>query len=164
MRGSRFVLEVPGYLEGTTELSANDSSSPELTGSALNVCASRLKGLHVLLIEDDLEAREAIETQLAEWGVHCSSGVGAEEIGQKMATVSGRTVDRIIADFRLPGVLQGVDVIQEVRRMLGYSPPAILVSAEVDPERFLAMLPPCTVYIQKPFNAKKLMTLLLGEV
>jgi DNA-binding response OmpR family regulator len=139
------------------ETSFGQDSGPALSNAKL------LRGRHVFLIEDDREAREAIEAQLNEWGVICLSGVDAGEVLAKSVADNLGPVDWIIADFRLPGLRNGVDVIAEVRRVLGYNPPAILVSAEVDRERLSALLPSSTRYLQKPFEARSLMNAMLVD-
>ncbi len=159
--GSRFILEVPCYREVHLEQDNADSEFEYAQCSEGDLSSSLVSGLHVVLVEDDSEAREAIEAQLAEWNISCISGVGAEGVAQR-ALSDGRAVDWIIADFRLPGDLHGIDVIREVRRTLGYAPPALLVSAEVDGDKLLTMLPPSTVFIPKPFDAVKLKLALLS--
>lgn len=159
--GSRFIVEVPRHEIEAHDMSGREEAHVGKDAGHLHHRPEALHGRHVLLIEDDREAREAIEAQLHEWGVICSSGVNADEALEKSMRNSLSAVDWIIADFRLPGPRTGVEVIADVRRLLGYVPPAILVSAEVERERLVALLPPSTVYIQKPFEARELMDTLL---
>jgi len=117
----------------------------------------------VLLIEDDEDARGAIEGQLSEWGVVCAGGINVEEAMGSWA-VSRVPVDRIIADFRLPGTLNGTDVIREVRQLLGYNPAALLITGEIDKAFILSVLPPDTELLQKPFNAVALKDALRSRI
>ncbi len=163
--GSRFVVEVPQHVtggEGAIEHESLDEPSPLDGDTDRSVSSLKLlHGRHVLLIEDDSEARNAIEALLNEWGLHCSSGVDASEVLARSSTKARGPIDWIVADFRLPGPGNGVHVITEARRLLGYESPAILVSAEVDRESLIALLPPSTTYVQKPFEARSLRVVLL---
>ncbi len=150
-RGSRFMLSMPGFDRTPVE----DRPGAESEYAECLEYGRKLAGWHVLLIEDDQEAREAIETQLAEWGIVCSSGFSVETAIEACSQTE-LPVHRIIADFRLPGI-NGVEAIRSVRSLLGYVPPAVLVTAEVDKERLLDLLPLRTAFIQKPFDATTLL-------
>jgi CheY-like chemotaxis protein len=162
-RGSRFIVEVPRHEIDGGRTSDGYRSHACDQPIDLRLIAKSLRGRRVILIEDDREAREAIEAQLNEWGVICCSGVEAGEVLRSLTTSDLERLDWIIADFRLPGLRNGVDVIEETRRLLGYDLPAILVSAEVDREKLSALVPSSTTYIQKPFEARELMVALLGN-
>ena len=74
-RGTRFDVSMPGFLSGTATADAAKVTSEESSRSQ----EDWMRGIHVLLIEDDQEAREAIEAQLDEWGAICSSGISVEQ-------------------------------------------------------------------------------------
>ena len=151
--GTCFVLELPGLADA------------ELLGSSPNGCDKdvrlglALRGMHVLLIEDDQAAREALEAQLEAWGVSFLSGA---EVGAVLpeCLASGRVIDMILADLRLPGKLDGIATIRHIRDRLGYVANAVLITAEVDSGDVMARLPELCVLLQKPFDSTLLYELL----
>ena len=159
-RGTRFVVSMPGYLVDEWEPTVGLLSTERFeTGRTVQHDAA-LAGTHVLLVEDDQDAREAIEAQFDEWGVTYSSGISVEHVMNIHANAP-RVVDAIVADFRLPGPINGIGSIEALRRHLGYAPRAVLITAEVSRERLIKMMPSFTVFIQKPFDAGALRASLL---
>lgn len=156
-RGTRFVLTIPGFLSRVDDAPIELQSTGHATECSDAPERDGLRGLYIVLIEDDQEARDAIEAQLDEWGVMYTSGISVEQV-MKVHTQNVKRVDRIVADFRLPGRLNGIESIQIMRNFLGYEPRAVLITAEVDRERLTAMLPTRTGYVQKPFDAATLRT------
>lgn len=164
-RGTRFTLSLPvGVGEPApgpvdAEPSIRDPSAgegpvgaPAAHGSAAQAA---LAGLYVLVIEDDPEAREALQRRLEGWGVLSCAAAGADEV---LALHEGndRMVDALLVDFRLPGPRDGVASIAHLSARLGYAPDAILMTAEevLDPIR--ARLSAKTRLLRKPFEASAL--------
>jgi CheY-like chemotaxis protein len=108
----------------------------------------------VVLVEDDQQAREALEAQLNAWGLEFSSAGSLDEILSCLK--QNRRVDAIIADYRLPGKGDGIDVILALREELGYPADAILMTAEVDLTSLHAGLPHRTSLLSKPFEPEVL--------
>jgi DNA-binding response OmpR family regulator len=111
--------------------------------------------MRVILVEDDHDARQAIETQLTEWKIDFVSASSAEEVLRRSAEPRVR-FEGIIADYRLPGSMNGVETIRALRNALGYELAAVLITAESSAESLKAGLPPATDYLQKPFSANAL--------
>ena len=144
-RGSRFTLLLPG---------APLSDPGVVVRHALPVgsdALSQLRGAYVLLLEDDREARRAIEDLLDDWGVIHASGATLEELAPEVEA-AGRTPDALITDFRLPGQLSGAACVQELRRLIGETVPAVIVTGESDLASVRALMPPETALLQKPFD------------
>jgi len=144
-RGSRFTLLLPG---------AHLSDPGVVVRHALPVGAdalSQLRGAYVLLLEDDREARRAIEDLLDDWGVVHASGATLEELIPEVEA-AGRTPDVLVTDFRLPGQLSGAACVQELRRLIGETVPAVIVTGESDLASVRAVMPPDTALLQKPFE------------
>ena len=156
-RGTRFIVSLPEASSDRMGVMATGIEGN--AGDSFEEVVDQLRGLHVALIEDDQEARDAIEALLSEWQIRCYGGIGPEQVSK---LCEGKRVDRIIADFRLPGKQNGADAIRALRQNLGYSPPAILITAEVDRDKLLTLLPQRTIYLAKPFDANALRSSLLA--
>jgi two-component system CheB/CheR fusion protein len=84
----------------------------------------------ILVIEDDPDVRELIETFLTEEGhevITAHDGVRAREL------VAGGMVqpDLILADYSLPNGMNGADVATMIRDMLGHPVPAIILTGDI---------------------------------
>jgi CheY-like chemotaxis protein/anti-sigma regulatory factor (Ser/Thr protein kinase) len=157
-RGSRFTVTLPAE--------AVDAYVP--MGQAVRdvlpaLDFSPLRGGCVLLIEDDRDARTALSGLMAEWGVLVTAGMSLSEVLEKQAD-SDRTVDAIVCDYRLAGGANGIAAIADLRRRLGYSPAAVLITGEPDVEPLRARAGPDTTVLQKPFRSEALMRPLLRAV
>ncbi|GAA4406564.1 response regulator [Quisquiliibacterium transsilvanicum] len=124
---------------------------------------SQLRGAYVLLLEDDREARRAIEDLLDDWGVIHAGGATLEELAPEVEA-AGRIPDALITDFRLPGQLSGAACVQELRRLIGATVPAIIVTGESDLASVRAVMPPDTALLQKPFDEAAFVLPLLEAV
>ena len=100
-RGSRFCVSLPAVC-------LNDEGGGFKTVLEVDsvcrepVAGGDLTGKCVLLIEDDQEVRAALESQFAAWGMICASASNVQE-AMRLGSAEGARVDRIVADFRLPG-------------------------------------------------------------
>lgn len=144
-RGSRFTLLLPGV--HLSEPGVVVRHALALGPDALG----QLRGAYVLLLEDDREARRAIEDLLDDWGVIHASGASLEELIPEVEA-SARTPDALVTDFRLPGQLTGAACVQELRRLIGETVPAVIVTGESDLAAVRAVMPPDTALLQKPFE------------
>ncbi len=90
------------------------------------------KALPVLVVDDDHSVRLALADLLTRWGVRFDV---AEDGGQALGLVEGgQRYGLILADYRLPGALDGLALIGEIARRHGGKPPvAVLVTADFDP-------------------------------
>ena len=154
-KGTCVTVSLPGRCSNETGMQefrgdAFESDAPEDAASF-----GDLAGTRVILVEDDQDARQAIETQLTEWKVDFVSGSSAEEVLRRSAE-PGVRFEGIIADYRLPGSMNGLETIRALRNALGYEAGAVLITAESNAESLKAGLSPATDYLQKPFSANAL--------
>ena len=147
-RGTRLVITVPKADNG--ELLGDGQQSGSLVATQQSG-EEALPNMYVLLVEDDHEARKALQTQLGEWGILSRSASCVREALQGLSE-SDRRVDAIIADYRLPDEMTGIDLIVAARSGLGYVPDAVLITAEVDLALLIGTLPERTSVLQKPFD------------
>lgn len=109
----------------------------------------------VLVVDDDREMRQSLEHLLtrAGWLVEtCANGMAAA------ARLSEQVPDVILSDVRMPK-MDGMDLLETVQRQGG--PPVVLISAHGDiPSAVAAMQNGAYSYLEKPFDPRRLLTVL----
>lgn len=86
-----------------------------------------LKG-HVVLVENDLVNREAMETLLRHWGLSVTSHADASAL--LSGRMDGETIDLLLTDYHLEGPMTGLELIVELRERGCYDGTAVLVTAD----------------------------------
>lgn len=118
--------------------------------------ADSLEGMHVLVVDDDKEIRAAMRGLLEGWGCEvaaAASGAGVD------AELEGFTPDVILADYRLPGDENGIEVIRRVRgRFPGTD--AIVISGDIGTEVLRAAQAAGHQLLHKPLRPARLRALL----
>jgi len=112
---------------------------------------ARPSAVRLLLVEDHTPVRDILRELLAGWGYAVTIGV---EAGQVLADLDagGALPDVIVSDLRLPGEMDGLDLIRAIRTRAGSSIPALLVTADpAAPQREENIL-----VLQKPVGAHAL--------
>ena len=107
---------------------------------------------HLLLVEDDHDLRDALESTLrrAHWEV---TAVESAEAG--LAALQLRDVDLVVSDIRLPG-MTGLAML-ELLRARGGHPPVVLMTAHADAILAIAALKAgARDLLLKPFGADQL--------
>jgi signal transduction histidine kinase/CheY-like chemotaxis protein len=87
-----------------------------------------LAGKRVLVIDDEPEVREASLALLTLWGVRARGAAGPADVDRLLA--GGERPDAVIADLRLGTDIDGIELVEQVRRSTGTSVPALLVSGD----------------------------------
>ena len=148
-QGTRFSLEVPV---------APPDAVPERRVVARESTADDLRQRHVLVVEDDVLAREALVTLLQSWGALV---LQAEDMASALASLQhGVVPDVIVSDYRLPGAGDGMAVIASVRAAVGEAIPACLISGDVDSALLKGAKEAGLVLLHKPVRPAKLRNLL----
>lgn len=119
-KGSVFCVRMPWAQTTSDELERPARST---TGED----PATLDGVRILVVDDDLLARQALAHLLALSGARVTS-VKSAEAGYD-AVENGLLPDVLICDFRLPGA-NGIAAIEGIRRLAEKEIPAILVSGE----------------------------------
>ncbi len=88
----------------------------------------------VLVIDDEAEARLAIEGLLLSWGCEVMMASSGAEAVQQLEEY-GQTPDIIISDFRLRNNEDGGDAIKTVTDYCRATVPAIIITGDTAPER-----------------------------
>ncbi|MES2295602.1 MAG: ATP-binding protein [Pseudomonadota bacterium] len=111
-----------------------------------------LRGAFVVVVDDDGDARYALEQLLHLWGCHVIASASLVDVLDQL-TRHLRPPDLILTDLRLGPALTGLAVIDGVRAVTGELTPAIILSGEsVAP----APLPAACAMLLKPAGPRRL--------
>ena len=114
--GSRFSVTLPLAEPSSTDITELQQ-------------AFSVDGAAVVLIDDDAQVREATRLQLEQWGC----GVQALADASELASVAVRP-DVVIADYRLPGAVTGVQAVARLSERFGSELPGIIVTGDTAPD------------------------------
>lgn len=115
-QGACFWIEVP-----LGEWQAQPATILAPSGAALNG--------RVLLVENDMVNREAMDTLLRHWGCEVSCYADAEALlEQGVAATEG--ADLLLTDYHLEGPMNGLELVISLRQAGLYDGPAVLVTAD----------------------------------
>ncbi|MEZ2744820.1 ATP-binding protein [Halopseudomonas bauzanensis] len=134
-QGACFWIEVP---KGEWQEEAQANALPS---------GAMLQG-RVLLVENDLVNRQAMETLLCHWGCE----VECHEQGGRLLRGDRRDsdVNLLLADFHLEGELTGLELIEALRQADIYTGPAVLVTADTNNDLALTAEAAGVLLIYKP--------------
>jgi len=147
-KGSVFRVEVPLAVSGQRTQPAILSNAEE----------SRFAGGVALVIDDDVDARDAASGLLGQWGWTVSSA-GSSDDALAMLAADVRTPDVIVCDFHLRHET-GVDAVARIRAARGTVIPAVLVSGDVTDELRAHAAERSLHLLYKPLQAAKLRAML----
>jgi CheY-like chemotaxis protein len=94
----------------------------------------RLQGVHVLLVEDNEDARDILESYLRHHGAMVTSAANGHDA---LAVLRQVTPHVIVSDLTMPG-MTGLDLLRQVRELPGQrerKTPALAVTAHPSPHR-----------------------------
>ena len=92
---------------------------------------SQLKGLRVLVIEDDEMVRQSFQGLLAMWGASVDVFEQAE-LAIQHATRPDHRPDLIITDHRLGGSHNGLELSREIAQLLSHPIPTLLITGDTE--------------------------------
>ena len=152
-RGSRFTVMQPLTMPpGILPPAAAETgwSGPKLKVS---------RDLPVLIVDDDRDVRIALADLLGRWKVRVDIAAGADEA---LAHIdAGNCYGLVLADYRLPGALNGLDLVAEIARRHSAPPPAFaLITGDFDPGLIGAAHARGVPLFHKPLKPARLRTLL----
>jgi signal transduction histidine kinase len=114
-----------------------------------------LKGLNVLVIDDDKIALESMQTLLNIWGCVVHIFPSLEDCLAHLSQ-SGDCPDALIADYRLRGHKTGIAAIEGVRVFCKLVIPALIVTGDTDAERIVEAQAKHIPLIHKPVKPQAL--------
>ncbi|MFK0087221.1 response regulator [Pseudomonas sp. NPDC090755] len=116
----------------------------------------------VLIVDDNLVAREALASYLKGKGIKC---VTAENAERALACLKGeRKIGVLITDLRM-GPVDGLELIRRIRESENAALPIIIVSGDADvPDAIAAMHLSVVDFLLKPIDLDKLVGLVRKEL
>lgn len=149
-KGSCFCIDVP--------LGFEKAVAPEAEIKPTNK-EHVLNGTHVIVIDNEQAIQTAMEGLLESWGCRVFVAGTGEDMLFKVGELS-ITPDIIIADYRLPGSMTGVQAVAEIRRHLKREVPAILITGDIEIEKLQDVQESAIPFLHKPIQPGRLRTLM----
>src|SRR2546422_3031954 len=138
--GSSFIVELPLVQASTSERPAVETSP------------ATLRGVRVLIVEDDRDTRELLETALTGFGAATRGVVSVHDALHAVATWQPHVV---VADIALPGE-DGYALIDRLRRLPVRTPAIALTGYVRSEDRQRALAAGYQVHIAKPVEPAEL--------
>lgn len=115
---------------------------------------------HILVVDDDVDARTVVKTILSTSGFQVSDAPGGQDALDFLNDnhLKNNQVDLIILDIMMPG-MSGYDVVLRLKQKPEtQNIPVMMLTAKGDPDDILAAYKDYAVeyYIPKPFTTKQL--------
>lgn len=148
--GTRFRLELPLAPAGDLQALMAAAEQPQQVDD--------VRGLRILVIEDDRQSAQALRGLLDSWG--CVVAV-VEGLQGALAVVTGGFVpDLLLSDFRLRAGESGMQTLHSLRTQLERPLPACLMSGDTDPDLIQSCRDAGLPLLHKPVRPAKLRTLI----
>ena len=123
-----------------------------------NEAVDPIAGIRVLVVDDDPEVREGIALLLRQWDVAVDVVGDATTALALFAAESSYTM--IMTDFRLPGALNGIDLVAAMAAAAGRPVNACVVTGDLDPQIIAAAAARGIPLIHKPIHPARLRALI----
>ncbi len=148
--GTRFTL--------TLEAATAPHHTAPAADAKLQVLPGDVSGMQLLLIEDNVQAIEAVKGLLQSWGCAVQVALSLPEALEQMQ--HNGVPDLILSDFHLGATENGIVCIQTLRRVAGRHIPACLMSGDTHDAFLQAVLAADLPLLHKPVRPAKLRSLL----
>lgn len=123
----------------------------EAAGTPPRAATASLDGRRILVIEDDAQVGDAVQTLLRAQGATVAVHVDAASALE--ALDPGRPPDAVIADYRLGAGATGLEVALLLRRAAGAELPVVLVSGDVTAGELEAVAQAGLRFLRKPVES-----------
>lgn len=120
---------------------------------------SKLKGLNILVVDDDEDIRELISMKLSLHKAKCDEAKDGAEAFEK---IKAANYDCVITDVRMPNA-SGIDLIKMIRSYEGKSPRVIMMSAFTDLSNDAARNLGAIGLFMKPDDLDNLVEMIINE-
>ena len=116
----------------------------------------KARGMRVLVVEDEASVREALEMLLVGEG-HNVSAAASGMAGVTMVRSGAFSPDVIVVDYSIPGGMNGLEVIDEIRAALEFRIPAIVLTGDVSAAAIARIDAKADIHLTKPIQADELL-------
>ena len=140
-RGSVFRLFMPLAQVIPAKLHTTDTQPSAM------MAMGRLRGVHVLMIDDDESVLTGMAQLLSQWGCQVDT---ANSIERALVLTQQKTPDVVISDYRLRDQRTGAQAITELRTLTGINLPALIITGDTAPERLREALSSGVPLLHKP--------------
>jgi len=113
-KGTEFIIHLP----------IGKSNGQRTNTQPITLNVNKLKGLDVLVIDNELDILDAMQNLLIAWECNVT-GVESTEKALKLIA-HGKPPDFILADYRMPGGLNGCEVVKLICQQAGNIPSLII--------------------------------------
>jgi PAS domain S-box-containing protein len=152
-RGTTVTVELP---LSVIHRSAGERSYPDTSSSGALTHAAELSGLTVLIVDDQLDARELVQRVLEDCG---AKAVTASSVSEGLSLVEVHRPDVLVTDIGMPGI-DGFELLRRIRALgseRGGRVPAIALTAFARSEdRTRALRAGFVVHVSKPVDPAEL--------
>lgn len=97
--------------------------------AALPIALTSLAGQPLIVIDNDLDVLDAMQTLLARWGADVRLARDLDDIGEILGETSFKPA-LILADYQLDNGVTGLEAIARIRQSLNAEVPAIVITAD----------------------------------
>ncbi len=135
----------------TLNLLAGNKSKISLRKENLTAPSWSLKGVNIMVIDDEKAIRESMSEVLAGWQLNVRVVEGLEPAIETL-TNSEFVPDIIISDFRLRAENSGVDIVNKLKRQFEISPKCLLITGDTSVESLEQIKASGYLYLHKPVS------------
>jgi CheY-like chemotaxis protein len=121
-----------------------------------------VSGLHVMVIDDDIEVLKATDILLRKWGCKVITAQSSADAVNKITPAM--SLDLILSDLRLPGNETGIQVLDSIHEKLGRDVPGILITGDTKPDRITLAQQSGYKVLHKPLKPAQLRTAIQREL
>lgn len=170
--GLSIVRRIEGLLGSKVEVKSQEGKGTEFSFSvqqgslehlaqpfAITDSQFDLRGIVVVLVEDDFDIRLMLVDVMKGWGCQVFEYDCAEEAMGKMGNISQRP-HLLICDYRLPNGMTAVDVIKRTRELWADEVPALVLTGDTAPEALLDIHASGALLLHKPMTPSRLRTMM----
>ena len=157
-RGTRFgVVLLSAALDDSAALIGETAAAETAVGAA------SLRGLQVVLIEDEDHIRVASCALLESWGCKVLSAGSAADALVRVAHLRSAP-DLLVCDYRLADGVTGLDAVAQLRDEFNVRIPALLITGDTGAKVLMEMMGEKVDVMHKPVNPVKLKQVLVNLV
>jgi signal transduction histidine kinase len=150
-RGARLVVAIP--LSPVTPEVADESN--QISGAARGGAGISLKGVRVMVVDDEADARDLVRLVLEKFDAQV---VTAGSAAEALTEMEKQTADVLLSDIGMPG-FDGYQFIRAVRERGNAVPAAALTAFARSEDRRRAMLAGYQLHVAKPVEPAELVAI-----